>query len=267
MAFVQAVFEEYWPRWQHHFAPETRMRLGAVPLSALAGCIDLRLPGVASQYLSEDELSQWSGFIREKRRAEWLGGRLAAKWVAAGLLGETAVDWRTIVVRTEEDGRPYLRTKAKAVAPFISISHSGPLVAALAANLPCGFDIQQPGAKIHTVRQCFASPEEEDILIVSLPESFTETERLTMLWAAKEAVRKMVRTSPLLGLLEIRLLAGHGGLGVPAEPLALTFASGREQEACPPIISVLCFFANNLAWAISCPLIRSPDFLGAGQRN
>jgi hypothetical protein len=74
-----------------------------------------------------------------------------------------------------------------------------------------------------------------------------------MLWAAKEAIRKMVRISPLLGLLEIRLLAAHGGRGVPQEPLALTFASGRAEAGCPPFVPVLSFFADNLAWAMACP--------------
>ena len=64
----------------------------------------------------------------------------------------------------------------------------------------------------------------------------------------------MVRVSPLLGLLEIRLLAGHGGLGTAQEPLALTFASGRKQQDCPASVSVLCFFADNLAWAMACPV-------------
>ena len=57
MALAQAIFEEYWPRWQHHFSPEARLRLGGVPLAALAGCT----PGMASQYLSTDELEQWAG--------------------------------------------------------------------------------------------------------------------------------------------------------------------------------------------------------------
>lgn len=231
------------------------MLLGGVPLSALSGGADTRLAEVAGQHLSKDELNRWSRFVREKRRVEWLGGRLAAKWAASGLLGETAVDWQNLVVRSEESGRPYLEPGSKAAAPFISISHSGPLVAALAANLPCGLDIQQPGPKIHKVRECFALPEEQNLLSSSLPDSFSETLRLTMLWAAKEAVRKMVRVSPLLGLLEIRLLAGHGGLGVPAQPLALVFASGRERDVCPPIISVLCFFADDLAWAMACPAV------------
>jgi phosphopantetheinyl transferase len=252
MGFAQAIFEQCWPRWQQHFSQDARLRLGGVALSDLTGC----MPEVAGRRLSAEELSQWSGFHQGKRRAEWLAGRLAAKWAAAGLLGETAAEWQDLVIRSEGDGRPYLVAGAHAVAPFISISHSGPLAAALAANLPCGLDIQEPGPKIHTVRQRFVAPEEEDILGASLPGPFTETERLTMLWAAKEAVRKMVRTAPLLGLLEIRLLAGHGGHGTPEEPLALTFSSGRAQDLCPPILFVLCFLADTLAWAMACPPSR-----------
>jgi len=241
--------EECWPRWQQHFSSEARLRLGAVELVALADCT----PEVANEYLSADELEKWAGFGLKKRRAEWLGGRVAAKWAATELLGEDAVAWKTLVIRNEEDGRPYVATEAHTVAPFISISHSGDMAAALAANLPCGLDIQQPGTNILRVKKRFALREEEDILAASLPEAFTETERLTMLWAAKEAARKMVRTRPLLGLLEIRLLAGHGGCGTPHEPLALTFASGREQVGCPASISVLCFFSDTLAWAMACP--------------
>jgi phosphopantetheinyl transferase len=249
MGFAQAIFEQCWPRWQQHFSQDARLRLGGVALSALTGC----RPEVASRWLSAEELGQWRGFRQEKRRAEWLAGRLAAKWTAAGLLSKTTVEWQELVIRNEEDGRPYLAAGTHPGAPFISISHSGPLAVALAANLPCGLDIQQPSAKIHTVRKRFASLEEETLLAVSLEGTFSETERLTMLWAAKEAIRKMVRISPLLGLLEIRLLAAHGGRGVPQEPLALTFASGRAEAGCPPFVPVLSFFADNLAWAMACP--------------
>ena len=256
MAFAQAIFEECWPRWQHHFAPEARLRLGGVWLSTLADCTS----GTASQYLSAGELDRWTGLSHKKRRTEWLGGRLAAKWATAGLLDESAVDWQGLVIRTEEDGRPYVAAEAHAVAPFISISHSGHMAAALAANLPCGLDIQQPVAKIHPVKERFAAPAEEDTLNATpLPPTFTETERLTLLWAAKEAVRKMVRASPLLGLLEIRLLAGPGGCGTPQDPLMLTFSSGREQEGCPSLIPVLCFFADNLAWAMACPVMITKE--------
>jgi len=250
MALAQAIFEECWSRWQQHFAPELRLQLGVVPLADLADCT----PELASKYLCAAELERWAGFSHKKRRTEWLGGRLAAKWATAGLLGETAVDWQGLTIRNEEDGRPYVAIEAQAMAPFISISHSGHMVAALAANLPCGLDIQQPGDNILRVKKRFALRQEEDILTASLlHQSFTETERLTMLWAAKEAVRKMVQIRPLLGFMEIRLLAGHGGQGTPQEPLALTFTSGREPAVCPSRISVLCFFANNLAWAMACP--------------
>ena len=255
MAFAQAIFEEYWPRWQHHFGPEARLHLGAVELAALNDCTS----DLASHYLSADELGRWNGFSQEKRRTEWLGGRLAAKWTAAKLLGETTVDWQGMAIRNEEDGRPYVARETHGVVPFISISHSGHMAASLAANLPCGLDIQQPGTNIPRVKKRFALPEEEDILTASLPEAFTETEHLTMLWAAKEAARKMVRISPLLGLLEIRLLAGHGGCGTPQEPLALTFSSGREQAGCPASISVLSFFANTLAWAMACPVMLTKE--------
>jgi len=249
MALAQAIFEECWPRWQQHFSPEAQLRLSGVHLAALADCT----PEMASQYLNTDELAQWTGFLLKKRRSEWLGGRLAAKWAATGLLGKTVPDWRSLMIRNEADGRPYATTESGTVAPFISISHSGPMAAALAANLPCGLDVQESGDRIPRVRQRFAASEEEDILNAVLPHFFSETQRLTMLWAAKEAVRKAIRIIPLLGLLDIRLLAGQAGRGTPHDPLTMTFASGREQAVCPSSIPVLCFFADNLAWAVACP--------------
>jgi phosphopantetheinyl transferase len=250
MAFVQAISEEYWPCWQHHFPPEARLRLGGVVLSGLEQCTDL--PALAGKHLHPDELGQWQGFSQEKRRVEWLGGRMAAKWAAAAVLGGPEPNWHDFVLRTEDAGRPYLATAPPGGAPCISISHSGGMAAALAANLPCGLDIQEVRTKIHTVRQRFASPEEEALLHAGLPQSLSESQRLTLLWSAKEAVRKMVRATPLLGFLEIRLLAIHGEHPTPQEPLLLTFAAEREHPPCPPPISVLCFFADNLAWAMAC---------------
>jgi|GEM_PF-1424768 len=252
MAFAHAVFEQYRPRWQQLFAPDTRLRLEGVVLSAFAGDNGFPLTEIAEKYLNAEELARWGDFNQEKRRTEWLGGRMAAKSAGSTLLGKPEVDWANLVVRTEEDGRPYLTAGTGEAAPFISISHSGMMAAALAANRPCGLDIQLPGERILRVRERFASPDEEVILKSSLGESFAETERLTMLWAAKEAVRKMVRSSPLLGLLEIRMLAGQSGHGTPQEPLLLTFTPGRETGSCPQNISVLCFFADNLAWAMGC---------------
>lgn len=247
-----AVFEECWPHWQSHFAPRARLRLGGVALFALAENLDLPLSDAAG-FLSENELKELCLFRLKKRRVEWLGGRLAAKWAAAGLLGGSEAEWKNLVVDAEEDGRPYLTIAARTGTPFISISHSGPMAAALAANIPCGLDIEQPSAKIHTVRPRFVAPEEKDILNAISPDFLSETERLTLLWAAKEAIRKMVRASPLLGLSEILLISGSmEGLGSPEQPMALTFASGREREDCPVTISVLCFIADNLAWAIAC---------------
>ncbi len=249
MALAQAIFEEYRQDWQRHFAPATLLHLGAVRLAALAGQQSVE----AQACLNADEMAQWAGFRLEKRRLEWLGGRMAAKRAAAAILGESPAAWPELAIRTEKDGRPCVAAGAHPAPPFISISHSGPWAAALAANIPCGLDIQQPGDKILRVKKYFACAEEEDILQASLPLSFSETERLTVLWTAKEAMRKMVRIAPLLGLLEIRLRASLGGQGTPQNPLALAVAPGRTEGSCPAHTTVLCFFTDNLAWAMACP--------------
>jgi len=86
-----------------------------------------------------------------------------------------------------------------------------------------GLGIQQPSAKIRTVRQRFASLEEETLLAASLEGSFSETERLTIC------------------------------SGRPRRRSTKWSGSGRAEDGCPPFVPVLSFFADNLAWAMACP--------------
>lgn len=240
------MFKDCRDYWRKHLSPGVKLGLGAVPLTVLEGYT----PVTISSWLHADEQAKWRTLSQEKRRNEWLGGRLAVKQALIDLSGKTRTNWQILAIRSEENGRPFLHLEKADLSPFISISHSGTLAAGLAANLPCGLDIQQPVAKILSVKKYFVDREEEAALRSALPEGLTETAQLSLLWAAKEALRKMVRVSPLLGLKEIKLTAGQGH-GTPDNPLILIFAADRAQVIAPAKLSVLSFMSDELAWALA----------------
>jgi phosphopantetheinyl transferase (holo-ACP synthase) len=175
--------------------------------------------------LSPKEQQQFAAFSYRKRKNEWLGGRIGAKIAAARCMaaydiGEyTAVAWQNIAIKSQESGRPYLALNKQGRKPLnisdISISHSTHLATAMAVSTgKCGIDIQQASQKTVKVKKRFCTLDEFDILQGFLPD-VSETVMLTMLWAAKEALRKAADTTPVPGFLELHLMelyTGHQGL-------------------------------------------------------
>jgi 4'-phosphopantetheinyl transferase EntD len=144
-----------------------------------------------------------------KRHREWLGGRLAAKYAAALLYDASKPNisdknWQTLAVEADNNGRPFLVTEIFATAD-ISISHSGSIAAAMAIEVGhCGIDIQQITPKTINVQERFCTKREMQILQAIIPGP--PELQLTMLWAAKEAMRKAANRASLPGFLEMELL-------------------------------------------------------------
>lgn len=171
---------------------------------------------MAGAYLSPIEQQQFTGYSYEKRKNEWLGGRVAAKIVVARCMAEnntgaeTAVAWQDIIVRNKDSGRPYCTVDRKEqlslACPDISISHCNEMAAAMAVNKgKCGIDIQQATLKTVKVKKRFCSQEEFDIMQGVLPDA-NEAMLLTPLWSAKEALRKAADKSPVPGFQELQLM-------------------------------------------------------------
>jgi 4'-phosphopantetheinyl transferase len=200
----------------------------------------------ATLWLAPEEQEVHRRFPAGKRSSEWLAGRLAAKAAVARLLTLPLPEFRRkIKVLAQDDGKPVIRFPGSSSRPVeLSISHSGSVAAALAAFFPCGLDVQQLSAAAVRVRDRFSSPEEYDILARLLPVS--EMECLTLLWAAKEALRKMVPCQPLAGFRELRLIAGS-----PAgrQQALLRFALERAPAA--SIFKVAAFLRPGYAWALT----------------
>ena len=172
---------------------------------------------VWARYLSVLEQDHASRFRSEKRKREWFGGRLAAKCAAAAMLGQNgnALSWSDLAVIPDENGRPFLNTDKKIAAlPDVSISHSGNLAAALAvSNGYCGIDIQKVTDRIIKLRERFCKPDEERILLSFFNGSIEKQSiLLTMIWAAKEAIRKVANTRSLPGFLDLELAEISGSL-------------------------------------------------------
>ena len=114
-------------------------------------------------WLRADELAVARVFPREKRRAEWLLARVAAKMLAKRRgLGDIAVE-----------------------RPLVSVSHSGPWAAAAIDVEPVGIDVEVVRDVSERAARHFLTPAE-----TSQMESCTIAHRLLHFWCAKEAAWK-----------------------------------------------------------------------------
>lgn len=187
--------------------------------------------------LSSEEKKLFSGFAYPKRRKEWLGGRLAAKYAVCQLLAvkKTEQILPTLSILPTESGSPRLTGTgfSRDQLPALSISHSGRFAVALAAAAEsCGVDIQKISPQTQRVADRFCEPHELQLLRDCAP-LLDEKERLTLLWSAKEALKKaLLHDQPVIfqgvalqSVAVNRYFTLHlrfpGDLGQPAEVTAL----------------------------------------------
>ncbi|MEW6595316.1 MAG: 4'-phosphopantetheinyl transferase superfamily protein [Thermodesulfobacteriota bacterium] len=190
--------------------PLPMVLLDLSPLAAPLG------PAQLAALLSAGEEARYHAFQYPKRRQEWLGGRLAAKAAVCELLATfgSVPPPSALTIGADGAGKPRLELPGLPRPVHLSLSHSAGCAAAMACFQPCGIDLQAVGPTVGRVKQRFALPGEEAILAAAAGHH-PETVRLTLLWAAKEAIRKMVPLPPLPGFRDIVLIeaqpagAGH----------------------------------------------------------
>ena len=221
--------------------------LRRVDLALLQALLDTdRLtPG---SFLTPTEQATFAGFTFPKRRREWLGGRLAAKGAALARAGQplTAGALAGWQVNSGPDGRPGLQLVGGA-PPVpkmeLSISHSHGLAAALVVTArPCGLDLQQVTDTVVRVRERFCTEPEAALLHRVVPEARAEV-CLSLLWAAKEALRKARGGVPLTGFLAMHLV-GSERLDQQAWCFRLAVAGAREY---PVVVWLLEDFAGAMS--------------------
>jgi len=221
----------------------------------------------AAEYLTEVEQDLFRSFRYVKRQRQWLGGRIAAKAAVARFHNWNedfiALPWHDWKIIPDENGRPiisYIGAGNQLKPPYISISHSGDLATAMAAPCNCGLDIQEITNTVARVRKRFLTNAEEELIKTLLPMNLDEQYRLSLVWAAKEAVRKTIAVSPLLGFMEIRLqkiMTGQNGFFLlqfellPGLNRTEHAADGGSGVAIPPVLAAMAFYHQDYAAAFT----------------
>lgn len=165
-----------------------------IDLSALATC--LAAPDGEKDLgalLSPAEQEHLAALSFPKRRREWLGGRLAGKAAALRLAQPPVpVTLAMLSIPSAASGAPLLTCPSLPAwqLPALSLTHSDRHAVALAAwTCGCGVDLQNVTPQILRVADRFSETAERQRLREALPR-MEETERLTLLWTAKEALKK-----------------------------------------------------------------------------
>ncbi|MCB2181625.1 MAG: 4'-phosphopantetheinyl transferase superfamily protein [Desulfobulbaceae bacterium] len=167
-----------------------------------------------NHFLCRKEREKLLEFRYPKRKIEWLGGRIAAKY--AGLMHCDAkrinkedwqsLNWHEKEIVADERGKPFFYGAAEEIknAPQISISHSKGIAVGLAARTKCGVDIQQITSALERIQTRFITEEERE-KVEEMSQSLGVQNALSLLWSAKEAVKKAQSCDVLPGFMDITL--------------------------------------------------------------
>lgn len=179
--------------------------------------------GPLDSILSPSEGRAFAALSTPKRRADWLGARLAAKRLVRRLLGADAPAHASIEIVSRPSGRPVVRLPGRPEGtPALSLSHceEGGLAAAAPAGL-VGADWETVRPLDARARALFAHPSEGAATL--------ESAALIALWTVKEAVLKLLGLGLGAGLQDVRRLPG-GALSLHGEP-----SSRWRRLGAPPI--------------------------------
>ena len=169
---------------------------------------------IVADFLTLEEKERFFSFSRFSRRVEWLSGRIAAKHAINSLCFEDGLRqkrWNQYQIGIEKSGRPYVIPK---LLGDISISHSGSIAVAMATTeARCGIDIQKISEKIIRVQSRFAMDGEVSLCQLYAKRCNVDLLKfLTLLWSAKEALRKGIDIVPVAGFMELQVVDISGDL-------------------------------------------------------
>jgi len=202
---------------------------------------------ICQDWLHGTEQEKLSTLHYPKRHLEWLGGRICAKQAARQYLlhgnqgnpSEPAAPRAPhLQIMTAPSGRPLLDPGVlpeDLSTPHISISHSKRYALAVAASTPCGIDIQATSDALGRVQDRFCSRGEKELLGRHL-KKLQLSEHLTLLWAAKEAVKKATTFDRMPGFLDLALthIQTIPETDDPANCLFVLVYQDRHQESGTP---------------------------------
>ncbi len=228
--------------------PKSEISVAILPLSSLEN----QNAETIQPWLHKKEVSQHRKFSLKKRSREWLGGRICAKRSAniffRAMYNSTfCPGYQQYRVQSEESGRPYFSTISGVGFGFpeLSISHSKDYAAAMSSLGFCGIDIQYTASTLNRVREKFCTSHENQILEKQLP-GLPAISRLTTLWSAKEAAKKMLSPGGIPGFHELKLYAPND------HNRNRNILSFSTTNGTTPIQVVTTMFSDDYALAICC---------------
>lgn len=140
------------------------------------------------KFLCDYEFNKISKAV-EKRKLEFLYGRLCAKLAYSRLTGKNAFD-SGMCIKSDRNGAPFTDDGAR----FVSITHDGNLAAAIVTNkekLYAGLDVQKTSLKNTDVIFKFINEHEKSLFKDCTP-TFGSDFTASAMWVAKEAMSKLL---------------------------------------------------------------------------
>jgi phosphopantetheinyl transferase len=159
------------------------------------------LESAASRFLTPPEQAEYTELRHPLRRREWLGARVCLKLMVSDQ-GVVDDPLQCAVVK-DPHGRPRLVPALEPTGvelPDCSLSHKGRFVCAATALTPgskVGVDVEEVSPRLLRLARAFTH--DRDALLGERPDA----ERLTILWALKEACSKVVGRGIALGLRDV----------------------------------------------------------------
>lgn len=184
-----------------------------INLYLLEICIrENKIHEIAEYYLCEEERKKFYSFRYEKRKTEWLGGRIAVKYAVLLLQNNEEKiwgksHWQQIKIKSYSSGKPFVESPALSnnTPLYVSISHSEKWAIAIASYEDCAIDVQRVTKKVERIQQRFVTNNEIKILEKNLNKTKRLREALTLLWSAKESVKKISNIDKMLCFFDITL--------------------------------------------------------------
>lgn len=173
--------------------------------------------------LSPDERAAAAAFAADKRRHDWVLGRMAAKAAVRALLqreGRPAPPPADVVIEASPTGAPCVRPLDDGDPIVVSISHGHGLAAGWAlragprGGLP-GIDLERIRPRKEGTLRFYLTPEERHG-VLALPAGSDDAagprdDLAVRLWAIKEAAFKALRPPRGMGLLDVRAAVDEEG--------------------------------------------------------
>jgi 4'-phosphopantetheinyl transferase len=146
----------------------------------------------AARLLTEAEMDRFAQFRNQKRKVEWLAGRMAAK-TAFSRFAQAEDGFQRdpeVSVLYEASGAPIFKDYPEVT---LSISHSNEYALAVAAGFGIGVDIERIEPRPMALTDYFFCEDERRLLENDCPLQTQKEAMITWLWSRKEALSKFLR--------------------------------------------------------------------------